>query len=52
MLKNLKIIILKGKKHMLEKVPGILLPLYKIITSIITNWRDSWLLVAQKKAVN
>jgi len=49
---NLTIIILKGKNHMLEKVPGILLPLYKIITSIFTDWRDSWLLVAQKKTVN
>ena len=46
---DLKLIILNGKNHMLQKVPKVLLPLYKLITLLFTNWRDSLLLVAQKK---
>ena len=46
---DLELKILEGRHHMLQKVPKFFLPLYKLITSIFSNWRDSWLLVAQKK---
>lgn len=41
---------LHGCHHMLHVVPKPLLPLYLLITKIIPDFRDSWLLVAKKPA--
>lgn len=39
---------LKGCHHMLDRVPNSIRGIYKGVTSIFPDWRDTWLLVAQK----
>lgn len=45
---DLNIELLCGADHMLEKVPDLLLPFYRIITKLFPNWKDTWVLVARK----
>ncbi len=39
---------LRGCHHMLGKVPPRLRPVYRRVTQIFPNWRDSWMLLARK----
>jgi SAM-dependent methyltransferase len=39
---------IKSTNQMLFKLPYFVRPLYKILTSIFTGWRDTWILVARK----
>lgn len=34
--------------HMLENLPSFARPIYKTVTSVFPDWRDTWLLVAKK----
>ncbi len=45
---NLNIVELKATHHMLERVPNKYLGIYKLITKIFPDWKDSWILMAQK----
>lgn len=45
---NLKVIKLTTANNMLKKLPKILHPFYKLVTIIFPDWRDTWVLVAQK----
>ncbi len=36
--------------HVLEKLPTMARPIYKAVTTVFKGWRDSWMLVARKKA--
>lgn len=47
---NLEIVELRSCHHMLAKLPRIARPVYLGLTRIFTGWRDSWLLIARKKA--
>ncbi len=47
---DLDIAEIRSCNHMLGKVPAVVRPLYLALTSIVTGWRDSWLLVAKKRA--
>ena len=46
---DLEILQLRGRDHMLDKVPKGLLQLYLGVTSVFPRWKDSWSLVAKKK---
>lgn len=46
---DLDVMVIRGCDHMLQKVPPRLLPLYKLVTSFLPRWKDSWLFVAKKK---
>lgn len=47
---DLEVLELSGCDHMLQKVPSGLRPLYLIVTKFFPKWKDSWLLVAKKRA--
>ena len=47
---HLDIIELRSCHDMLDKARGIIQPVYRFMTSIVRGWRDSWLLVARKRA--
>lgn len=47
---NLEVLELRACDHMLLKVPASIRPLYLFLTSIFEGWKDSWLLVAKKRA--
>jgi len=46
---DLDVELIYGCDHMLEKVPTMLLPLYKIVTYFFPKWKDSWTLIAKKR---
>lgn len=46
---NLDVLELRGCDHMLWKLPAAVRYVYLFLTSIFTNIKDSWLLVARKK---
>lgn len=46
---NLEVLELRSCHHQLHKLPGFVRPIYIALTSIFTGWRDSWLMVAQKR---
>lgn len=45
---GLNIVELEAVHHMLQRLPGFAKLPYKLVTSLFPDWRDSWLLVAQK----
>jgi SAM-dependent methyltransferase len=47
---DLDVLELRGCDHMLQKVPGVVRPAYLLATRFLQGWKDSWLLVARKRA--
>ncbi|CAK8722810.1 Methyltransferase domain-containing protein [Candidatus Electrothrix laxa] len=45
---NFEILELRSCHHMLNRIPSKIRPIYLMLTSFFTGWRDSWLLVARK----
>jgi len=45
---GLEVVELSAVHHMLQRLPGYAQLPYKLATSVFPDWRDSWLLVAQK----
>jgi SAM-dependent methyltransferase len=45
---GLDIVELKTVHHMLQNLPPALHPLYRGVTTVFPDWRDTWLLVARK----
>jgi hypothetical protein len=45
---DLRIRELRTCHHMLSRVPAQIRPLYMLATRLFPDWRDSWLMVAQK----
>lgn len=45
---GLEIVELSGVHHMLQRLPKPVRGLYRMVTSVFPDWRDSWLLVARK----
>lgn len=45
---GLEIVELRTVHHMLGRLPGSVLPVYKAVTALFPGWRDTWLLVAKK----
>ena len=43
------IVELRAIHHMMEKVPAGFVGLYKLVTTIFPDWRDTWQLVAKKR---
>jgi 2-polyprenyl-3-methyl-5-hydroxy-6-metoxy-1,4-benzoquinol methylase len=47
---NLDILELRGVHDMLCRIPRKLRPIYRAATALLPNWRDSWMMVAKKRA--
>lgn len=47
---DLDIVELRSAHNTLTKLPGFLRPIYLALTVVFTGWRESWLLVAKKRA--
>jgi hypothetical protein len=47
---DLEVLELRACDQMLQKVPASLRPVYLFATKLFDGWKDSWLLVARKKA--
>ena len=45
---GLEIVELKGVHHMLQNLPKAARPIYKLLTAVLRDWKDTWFLVAQK----
>ena len=46
---NLEVLELRAVDHMLQKLPPLARPPYRLATALFNDWKDSWLLVARKK---
>ena len=46
---NLDVLELRGVDHMLQKIPSVTRPPYRLATALFNDWKDSWLMVARKK---
>jgi SAM-dependent methyltransferase len=45
---QLEIVDLSSVSHMIARLPGIVRPIYSLLTSIFPGWRDTWSLLAKK----